>query len=41
LGSNALPSTFLIDRTGIVRFSWTGQISPAMLDQRVTPLLAQ
>lgn len=41
LGSNALPSTFLIDRTGVVRFSWTGQISPAMLDQRVTPLLAQ
>lgn len=40
-GSKGLPSTFLIDRTGAVRFSWTGQISPATLDQRVTPLLTQ
>ncbi len=40
-GVDGLPSTFLIDSTGTVRFSWTGQISPAVLDQRVAPLLSQ
>ncbi len=40
-GSNGLPSTYLIDRSGNLRFSWTGQISPAVLDQQVTPLLTQ
>ncbi len=39
--TDGLPDTFLIDRTGNLRFSWTGQISPAILDQRVTPLLSQ
>jgi peroxiredoxin len=39
--TDGLPSTFLIDRTGALRFSWTGQISPSILEQRVTPLLAQ
>lgn len=39
-GVDGLPSTFLIDRSGVVRFAWTGQISPAVLDQRVTQLLA-
>jgi len=39
--TDGLPDTFLIDRAGNLRFSWTGQISPAILDQRVTPLLAQ
>ncbi len=38
---DGLPSTFLIDRTGTVRFVWTGQISPALLDQKVAPLLSQ
>ncbi len=40
-GVDGLPSTFLIDASGTVRFSWTGQISPAVLDQRVAPLLSQ
>ena len=40
-GANGLPSTFVIDRAGNLRFSWTGQISPAILEQRVTPLLSQ
>ena len=40
-GADGLPSTYFVDRTGAVRFSWTGQISPAILEQRVTPLLAQ
>ncbi len=41
MGSNGLPSTYMLDRNGNLRFSWTGQISPAILDQRVAPLLAQ
>jgi cytochrome c biogenesis protein CcmG/thiol:disulfide interchange protein DsbE len=40
-GANGLPSTFLVDRAGNLRFSWTGQISPSILEQRVTPLLTQ
>lgn len=39
--TDGLPDTFVIDRDGNLRFSWTGQISPAILDQRVTPLLSQ
>ena len=39
--TDGLPDTFVIDQTGNLRFSWTGQISPAILDQRVTPLLSQ
>jgi DsbE subfamily thiol:disulfide oxidoreductase len=40
-GVDGLPSTFLLDREGIVRFAWTGQLTTAVLDQRVLPLLAQ
>ncbi len=39
MGSNGLPSTYVIDRNGNVRFEWTGQISPAILAQQVVPLL--
>lgn len=38
-GAKGLPSTFLIDRGGAVQFAWTGAISPAILEQNVTPLL--
>lgn len=38
---DGLPSTFFIDRTGTVRWTWTGQVSPALLDQKVVPLLSQ
>ncbi len=41
LGADALPDTFVIDRTGTVRFAWTGEISSSVLDQRVAPLLTQ
>ena len=34
-----LPSTYLLDRDGIVRLSWTGQINQATLEKYVTPLL--
>lgn len=41
LGANGLPASYLIDRSGKVKFSWTGQISPEILEQRVAPLLTQ
>lgn len=36
-----LPSSYVIDRDGIVRLAWTGAISRKMLDQFVTPLLEE
>lgn len=39
--SKGLPSTFFIDKSGRLRFSWTGQISPRVLGDRVLPLLSQ
>jgi cytochrome c biogenesis protein CcmG, thiol:disulfide interchange protein DsbE len=41
LGADGLPDTFLIDRNSMLRFSWTGEISQDILDQRVAPLLTQ
>jgi thiol-disulfide isomerase/thioredoxin len=35
-----LPNSYVIDRTGTVRLTWTGQISRAILDQYVIPLLS-
>ncbi len=34
-----LPSSYVIDRSGVVRLAWTGAISREMLDRHVTPLL--
>ncbi len=34
-----LPSSYVIDAGGTVRLTWTGEISRAMLDKYVTPLL--
>ncbi len=39
--TNSLPTSFVIDRDGIVRLTWTGAISRAMLEEYVTPLLKQ
>ncbi len=36
-----LPNSFVLDRTGTVRYAWTGQISRAMLEKFVTPLVKQ
>jgi peroxiredoxin len=36
-----LPSSYIIDRDGIVRLSWTGGINQATLEQFVTPLLEE
>jgi peroxiredoxin len=36
-----LPSSYVIDRKGIVRFTWTGAINQPTLEQYVTPLLEE
>ncbi len=36
-----LPNSYVIDRTGTVRYAWTGAISRDMLEKYVTPLLTQ
>lgn len=36
-----LPTSFVIDRTGTVRLTWTGAISREMLEKYVTPLLKE
>jgi cytochrome c biogenesis protein CcmG/thiol:disulfide interchange protein DsbE len=35
----ALPTSFIIDRDGMVRGVWSGQLSPALLKELVDPLL--
>jgi cytochrome c biogenesis protein CcmG, thiol:disulfide interchange protein DsbE len=34
-----LPSSYVIDRSGVIRLTWTGEISMEMLEKFVTPLL--
>jgi peroxiredoxin len=34
-----LPSSYIIDREGIVRYSWTGEVNQQTLEKYVTPLL--
>jgi peroxiredoxin len=36
-----LPSSYVIDRDGIVRLSWTGAINQPTMEQYVTPLLEE
>lgn len=36
-GNGTLPNSYVIDRTGTVRYAWTGEISKAMLEKYVTP----
>lgn len=40
-GNGTLPNSYVIDRTGSVRYAWTGEISMAMLEKYVTPLIAE
>jgi len=40
-GNGSLPNSYVIDRSGTIRYAWTGQISKAMLEEYVTPLLAE
>ena len=37
--TNTLPSTFVIDRTGVVRLAWKGPITRESLEKYVTPLI--
>ncbi len=34
-----LPNSYVLDRSGTVRYAWTGEISRTMLEKYVTPLL--
>ncbi len=36
-----LPNSYVIDRSGMVRYAWTGEISRGMLEKYVTPLLGE
>jgi peroxiredoxin len=36
-----LPSSYAIDREGMIRYSWTGAINQATLEEYVTPLLEE
>lgn len=39
--NDSLPSSYVIDRQGVVRYAWTGPISDAMLEKYVTPLVEE
>lgn len=39
--NGSLPNSYVIDRAGTVRYAWTGEISMAMLEKYVTPLIAE
>lgn len=39
--NGTLPNSYVIDRTGTIRYAWTGEISKAMLEKYVTPLIAE
>jgi peroxiredoxin len=39
--NDSLPSSYVIDRAGVVRLAWTGPISLEMLEKYVTPMLEE
>jgi len=39
--NDSLPSSYVIDRAGVVRLAWTGPISLEMLEKYVTPILEE
>jgi peroxiredoxin len=39
--TNGLPTSFVIDRSGTVRLTWTGAITRSALEKYVTPLLSE
>jgi peroxiredoxin len=39
--NGSLPNSYVIDRTGTVRYAWTGEINFAMLEKFVTPLIKE
>jgi peroxiredoxin len=36
-----LPNSYVIDRSGTVRYAWTGEIDQSMLEKYVTPLITE
>lgn len=40
-GNGNLPNSYVIDRNGIIRYAWTGEINLAMLEKYVTPVIAE
>jgi len=40
-GNGNLPNSYVIDRSGTVRYAWTGQVNQAMLEKYITPLLKE
>ncbi|MFM8426640.1 MAG: TlpA family protein disulfide reductase, partial [Chloroflexota bacterium] len=36
-----LPNSYVLDRTGTVRYAWTGEISYEMLEKYVTPVIQE
>lgn len=40
-GNGNLPNSYVIDRSGTIRYAWTGEISKAMLERYVSPLLTE
>jgi thiol-disulfide isomerase/thioredoxin len=36
-----LPSSYVVDGSGMVRFAWTGEINREMLEEFITPLLSE
>lgn len=41
LHAPGLPGTFVVDRRGALRLAWSGPITPAALNGRVAPLIAE
>lgn len=39
--NESLPSSYVIDRQGVIRLTWTGPISAEMLEKYVTPLVEE
>ena len=39
--NGSLPSSYVIDRDGMIRYAWTGEISYEMLEKYVTPLIQE
>ncbi len=39
--NGSLPSSYVVDRNGVIRYAWTGEINREMLEKFVTPLLSE
>jgi cytochrome c biogenesis protein CcmG, thiol:disulfide interchange protein DsbE len=40
-GNGNLPNSYVIDRSGTIRYAWTGEINLAMLEKYITPLIIE